>query len=373
MKTLRIFSAATLLVCLFFSTNTFAVIDNNAAVVKLRKSCAEGSTPLMDNCFTTRSALVNWISSTRMPTAASPLLVEIGPGTFGGGVSFDCNEAWGYTTFRGAGMDQTILTGYMTFYSCTKMNFSALTVQGPLTSYGAIEWDGGGESTWTNVRVISNGYAWYAQGCGPVRGSHYWFNSRINNVSSKSSLASGYFEICDESWLFGTEITTTVQAGAYPAQGGAVNARGPGIIHVYGSVLRAFVDGAQQTSGVNAAFASDGGEVHVHGTGIDVISNTGANIVALSAITGGKIHADVSAYNMRTSGTITRIAKDANPATDVHAPYQWQHIPTSPLVSVTGADMTTETVGTDTNLLVYNSQCTGSGGPWYNVVLRTCR
>lgn len=372
MKSFRIFPAVALLVCLSFSSSAFAVIDDNASVVKIRKgSCIEAGVTL-DNCFVGPGAAVTWIMNTRKPTATTPLIVEVGPGNYGI-LNMECESTWGgHTTFRGAGMHQTII-GNMTFDSCTDLDFSDLTVRGG--TYGGIVWNGGGKSTWHNVAVEGIGQSWYSDTCGSVRGSHYWFGSRITNTAA-FSLANGYSEKCDESWFFGSEITTIVPVGAYPAGGAAVAAQNQGIIHVYGSVLRVIIDGPTSATGVAAAIsggATSGAEVHIHGTGIDVISNTGANIVALSASNGGTIHADATAYNMNTTGTITRIKKDANPATHVHAPYHWQHIPSSPLISVTGADMTTETVGADINMLVYNSQCTGSGGPWYNVALRTCR
>jgi hypothetical protein len=363
-----------------------AAIDADAQVVKVRAKKSDGSSGCVENgvelnnCFASTGAAATWIMNTRKPTATTPLIVEIGPGNYKG-LTLECDATWGgHTTFRGAGMNQTVFDsmswGTMRFDSCTKLHFSDLTVKN--TVYGGISWNGGGESTWTNVQVQGAGQGWYSDYCGQVRGSHYWFSSRITSVAlvGFNGRANAYFERCDESWFFGSEITTTVQAGAHPASGGVVNAAGQGIIHVYGSVLRAFIDGPTTGLGVAAARSGEletGGEIHIHGTGIDVTSSIGANIIALYASNGGTIHADASAYNMSTGGTITRIMKDANPATHVHAPYHWQHIPNSPLVSVTGADMTTETIGTDINMLVYNSQCTGGGGPWYNVALRTCR
>lgn len=369
MKSLYNFSTVASLVCLFFSSSVFAVIDNNAPVVKLRKgSCTEAGVTL-DNCFVGAGTLATWIGNTRIPTASTPLLVEIGPGTFGG-LALNCGGTWGYTTFRGAGMNQTVF-GSVTSISCTNLHFSDLAIKGNF--YGGIKWDGGGESTWTNVVVHSKGQAWYSDSCGQVRGNHYWYNSRIMNVAA-FSISNGYSEACDESWFFGSEITTTVPVGAYPASGGAVYASGQGIIHVYGSVLRAFVDGPTQWHGVAAAMSVDGGEVHIHGTGIDVISNTGANIVAISASNGGKIHANQSAYNLQTTGgTVTRIQKDQNVNTHVHAPYLWEHIPDSPLISVTGADMTTVTTGTSDgqpHLVIYSTNCSSK---WYDAVDKICR
>jgi hypothetical protein len=191
--------------------------------------------------------------------------------------------------------------------------------------------------------------------------------------------AVGYKAACDESWFFGSEISET--ASTYLNGNGlvALGVSGQAEAHVYGSAIRAISDVTATGNGpIVAVNASNGGIVHIHGTGIDVISSVPNNLVALNAATGGLIHANESSYNLSTpSGTVTRIKKDTNINTHVHAPYLWEHIPDPTTIpnftSVTGADTTTEVVGADINMLVYNSQCTGSGGPWYNVALRTCR
>lgn len=363
MKSLRAFSIIASLIV--FSSNAFAVIDNNAPVVKVRKGNCTDAGLTLDNCFTGVGPLITWIGNTRKPSASAPLLVDMGPGLYAG-VVIECNGAWSHTTFRGAGAEETTFRS-LTFDSCTNLNFADLGVKNDV--YGGIKWDGGGTSTWTRVEVHSAGQAWYSDACGPVRGSHYWFSSRIVNTAAVS-IATGYSERCDETWFFGSEISNTVPVGAYPASGGTVNARDRGIVHVYGSVLRTFIDGATQAGGVAAARSEGGGEIHIHGTGIDVISNTGANVVALAASSGGTIHANGAAYNMNTGGTITRIQ---NQGGHVHAPYLWEHIPDSPLVSVTGADITTVTTGTSDgqpHLVIYSTNCSSK---WYDTVDKICR
>jgi hypothetical protein len=358
-----------------------AAIDADAQVVKVRAKKSDGSSGCVENgvelnnCFASMGAAVTWIMNTRKPTATAPLIVEIGPGNYGQ-LNLECDATWGgHTTFRGAGMNQTVFNpmsfGTMTFDSCTKLHFSDLTVKN--TVYGGIKWNGGGESTWTNVQIQGAGQGWYSDYCGQVRGSHYWFSSRISSVALDfNGRANAYFERCDESWFFGSEITTTVQAGAYPASGGVVNAAGQGIIHVYGSVLRAFIDGPTAGLGVAAARSGEletGGEIHIHGTGIDVISNTGANIIALIASNNGEIHANQSSYNLKTTGSKTRISNNGG---HVHAPYLWEEHPTPPnITSQDGADIAVVTTpGGTPSMVIYSAACASK---WFDIGTNACR
>jgi hypothetical protein len=334
------------------------------------------------------NSLTTWINNTRLPRATSPLLVEIGAGTFGR-LALTCNPSAGYTgyvSFAGAGPEQTIILfgasssppfGVIESNDCTNLSFSGLTVRDG--GYGYIVWNGGGKSHWSNVVVDVSARGWSEDTCGASKGEHYWFGSRfINRVVV--TIGSAYNASCDDSWFIGSEITlTTRKRGIFSSGSGnfvAINATNGTEVHVYGSVVRAIgPDPSSFTGTLTAVQAGSNAEVHLHGTGIDALSMEPRNIVVLSAATGGKIHANGSSYNLSTvGGTVTRVANNGG---HIHAPYLWEHIPDPATIpnftSVTGADMTTETVGSDTNMLVYNSQCTGSGGPWYNVALRTCR
>lgn len=382
MKLSRIVSCCVLLVSILCGTGVSAAVDPAAAVVKVRKDCTENGVTLA-NCFTNMAALTNWMANTRSPkpNASNPLRVEIGPGTFGNADIFiTCNPAanyTGYTSFEGAGNGQTVLKGTgsgasspLTVDSCTELSFSHLTIT--TTFYGGILWKGGGNSRWNDVNVIGVARAWYEEECGATRGSHYWSGSKLT-ASSKFSIATTYRATCDESWLFGSEVVASVPVNEYPANGGAVVAGGNGIIHVYGSVLRALIEGPQAASGVPAASAGAdeaGGEIHIHGTGIDVISNTGKNIVALYAQSNGMIHANASAYNMSTTGTKTRIV---NTGGHVHASYLWEeHAEAPSITSVNGADMAVVTNTSDgqPHLVIYSSSCASK---WFDTVTGACR
>lgn len=376
MKLSRVVSCCVLLVSLVCSTGVSAAIDASAAVVKVRKSCTENGIAL-DNCFTNLTALTDWMTNTRKPNASAPLQVEIGPGTFGeiliGCVPGDSYS--GYTSFEGAGNGQTIIKGSnytapVGVAYCTNLSFSHLTING--TVYGGVHWVGGGDSKWNDVEIIAVARAWYEEQCGSTRGSHYWFGSKLT-ATPAFTIANAYRATCDESWFFGSEITVSVPSNVPVGEGAAVSASASGIIHVYGSVLRMLVDGPGSAPAArvgNLGNGTTGGEIHIHGTGIDLISQTGRNVVALKAADNGMIHANAAAYNMSTTGTKTRIE---NTGGHVHASYMWEEHPEAPAItSVNGADMAVVTNTSDgqPHLVIYSSSCASR---WFDTVTGACR
>jgi hypothetical protein len=126
-----------------------------------------------------------------------------------------------------------------------------------------------------------------------------------------------------------------------------------------------------------AATASGGGTVHIHGTGIDVISDAPNAITVLRADPTGTIHANSSAYNLSavSGSTVTRIGGSGH----IHAPYLWEHVPDAIEIpnfqSANGADQTTVTVGTSDghpHTAVYSSTCPTTAR-WYDQVDKVCR
>ncbi len=128
-----------------------AVIDNDAAVVLLRKSCNPASGAI-NNCFTDIPSLVAWIWGTRTPapSATSPLLVDIGPGDFNG--PFNCDSGTGpqrgWVSLKGAGPTTTRIVnlggvGANAMYAnnCANLQVSDL---GLLSNYSGVGWEGGG-------------------------------------------------------------------------------------------------------------------------------------------------------------------------------------------------------------------------------------
>jgi len=357
----------------------YAAIDPAAAVVKLRISCTENSVTLA-NCFTSMATLTDWMANTRTPkpNATTPLKVEMGPGTFNH-LTMTCDPAGNYTgyiAFEGSGRSQTIIKG-VTISSCTDLSFSHLSVNG--VGYGAIIWNDGGNSNWIDVAVNGVALAWYEESCGSQKGNHYWFGSKLF-ATTAFTIANTYRASCDESWFFGSEITISVPSGQNATGGAAILAFDNGVIHVYGSALRALIDGST-TSDVMAVArlgqtntpGTTGGEIHIHGTGIDAISQTGKNVVALYATGNGMIHANTTAYNMSTSGTKMRIQKAQNFTGHVHAPYLWEEHPEVPnITSVNGADMAvvTNTLNGQPHLVLYSDTCQSK---WFDTATQACR
>ncbi len=353
--------------------------DPTAGVVYLLTNCNVHNSPLA-NCFETMGSLTTWVANTRHPNAAAPLVVEIGPGTFS---PFGCQNG-GYTTLRGSGRQNTIITNGQAFgdafsaSNCTQLDISELSIVGTAArALHTMDWSGAGTSTWSNVDVIANGgYGWYDTG-----GTHFWFGSRFTNNFGVAGVSRAY-ETGGVSWFFGSEIVAN-DASGNAAEVEALGVLAGGEAHVYGGNLRAVVSGGNGGStlseiagikAVNALKASSslpGGMVHIHGTGIDVISSPGNQIAALMAGSGAMIHANGDSYNLSTGtgGTIYRILNNGG---DVRAPYQWEEGPTPPQIqSANGSDTTVLTNTTDgqPHLLLYSTNC-ASG--WYDTALHLC-
>ena len=375
--------------------NPVAVFDDNAATVHLRFSCSEGGKPV-DNCYeaTEMKALFTWITTVRKPNAAAPLTVQIGEGQFltdqipfptrqtkMQGITLYCDAATGfegYITFQGTGRTSTVIghNGNGDAYTlivdaCEGLAFKDLKLRGYGNSGGLVLWTGGGSSVWEDVDTDSQFSTWSSRAgaCGTTRGKHYWFSSRISNTHTFLH-AVAYQEECDESWFFGSEIQNTATAGVTgPAVFSIINA---GEVHVYGGVIRSNATG-QLPEGValKAVMIGGGGNIHIHGTGIDVISDVVNDIIVLDIGVGGTVHAMEAAYNLSTaSGTITRIQNNGGMAM---ASYAWQSGSEPPAItSVTGADtaMITNTSDGHPHQVVYDSSCSSK---WYDTTIGACR
>ena len=356
------------------SAVAYAAPDASAPVVYLRTDCTEGGVGLV-NCFTTMDSLVTWINNTRHPSATNPLDVEIGPGTFS---AFSCQDG-GYTTLKGSGRQNTIITNGQVyggaFYAsnCTQLDLSELTILGTANALHTMDWLGTGTSTWSNVDIAGNSYGWWDTG-----GTHFWFGCRFINKAGYG--VSRAYQTQGVSWFFGSEIEADAANGASEAMALGVNG---GEAHVYGGAIRTLVPGGNggstigSSTGIKAVRASGASaEVHIHGTGIDVISGPGNQIAALIADSGAMIHANGAAYNLSTGtgGTVYRILNNGG---HIHAPYLWEHIPDPTTIpnytSVTGADITTVTTGTSDghpHTVIYDASCTSK---WYDTVDKACR
>lgn len=352
--------------------------DANADVVQLRMTCMEAGAPL-NNCFTSLTALNAW-QAARSTSEANPLQIKVGPGNFTG--TYSCNGK-SNIAISGAGKGVTILdpaTGFaagMRFVGCTNISVSDMTIKG---TYGAVQWEGSGISAWDDVEVLGLGRAWYEtnSSCDQAQTKHYWTGSRIEAIPH-FTLVNPYDARCGEHWFFGSEITANgidssgmpnVVAGV-PGSVWAISAAGSAEMHVYGSVLRALVKvGGYDSNPISAAKVSDQGEIHIHGTGIDVLSEVSRPIEVLHAVS-GMIHANEAAYNLKTGegATITRIK---NMGGHIHAPFMWAPHDMPPnIISVDGSDVAvvTSTASGHPELTVYDSSCPSQ---WYNLATQSC-
>jgi len=357
-----------------------AAIDPAADIAYLRKDCREEGVRIA-NCVTNASAVMKWLSA-KQPTVNSPATVEIGPGQFSPG--FSCTGVSNFS-LKGSGRGKTILGGgfgQVAFQArdCFNLHIQDLTITGGFPA--PIYWLGGGSSTWVDVEILGGIYGWTETDCAGLtqRPVHHWFSSTI-----KSNLKVAYNASCSENWFYGTEFITTGPGFTGGIRGITAHKTTDGLspeVHVYGSVIRVIPDpgitfaapsGAGDATGIVAVSAGRDAEVHIHGTGIDVIGNDIPNdVAALAVADGGIIHATQSAFVMKTpsQGKIYRIKNDGG---TVKAPYLWEdEVLLKNLVSDDGADRTTEIVGGLPHPLVYTSVCTVNG-PWFDTVTGQCR
>jgi len=394
------------------SASAHAVIDADAKVVSVRSgSCLEGGVEL-NNCFKSLTDLETWIKNDRAADAGA-LVAEIGPGFYPEG--FGCSGMKNIS-LKGAGKDKTILgesedvfidvngvpflavPAKITARSFRATNCFNLSVQ-DLTIKGnwAVNWDGPGSSTWTNVDIEAHGLYGWRESCATVtndveRPKHFWYSSRILGVKNTKV---AYFAACSENWFFGSEITNQsagesggIRAVQVRANSGSLYENHVPEVHIYGSVVRILVPagadyqgsvpgGAGDGAGIYALGAGLRGSIHVHGTGIDVIGNSiGNNVAALVTGTGGAIHAAQSAFVLKTGagGNTYRIRNDGG---TIRAPYLWEpEVLSSPLLTADGADTTVEMIcsaGTcQPHMMIYSSNCTANG-PWFDIVTAQCR
>jgi len=392
-----------------FSGHSSATNEPSASIVMLRSTCSivTGSPPI-DNCFTSTDEVVNWLDNTRNQDAG-PLSIEIGPGQFG---AFKCNSH-DNLSLKGSGPTITILRaigfiGGIEGSNCFNFNVQDLTAEGTLYS---ARWVGAGSSTWSNVHLLPNSlehpflkkentYGW-SETCQPTtkenRAIHRWVSSRIV-TSGKTA----YLAACSENWFFGTQLVASGSGNIDGIRGITVAAFASDDItspeaHFYGGNIQVIADASVSFGAVSATGDGKGiiatvvgkrGELHIHGTGIDVIGNDNNNdIAALGVADGGFIHASVSAYVMKTGseGTSYRILNEGGNSGTVRAPYTWDEnvltLPDAPtIVSDNGKDTVVENVcinpecsETRPHVMVYTNQCNGAGGTWFDTTANTCR
>ncbi|VAW78800.1 hypothetical protein MNBD_GAMMA12-3929 [hydrothermal vent metagenome] len=360
---------------LVMSSGAYAIVDNDAQIIHLRKNCTENGTEVA-NCLTTSAEVMTWIEQSR--TSTGPLTVQVGPGRHG---FFRC-VGLNNLSIKGSGPGQSFFSGLHPS-NCFDLNVQDLTITDWFPA--PIYWSGDGSSVWTNVHVKGGIYAWTETGCSKItkRPVHKWFSSQLWSKSKTVYLAS-----CSENWIFGSEL---VLKG--PGQSGILTgmivraANGENTfpeVHLYGGNLRVIADttgGTSTVTSLTGVYAANNGRVHIHGTGIDTIGNGDSNdIVALRALPGGMIHAAQSAFVMNTKGT-GDIIRIKNQGGTIMAPYLWEAQVLAlgnKFKSQDGSDRTTEVACDATTSvckprsLIYMSSC-ASNGPWYDIAANACR
>lgn len=346
-----------------------ASIDNDAQIIALRATCTEDGQHV-PNCFTSSSAVTDWMKYTRDP-AAGPLTIQVGPGTFGHFQYRGINDV----SIQGSGPGQTKIQG-INVGNTFNFNVQDLTV---LDWFPApVYWAGDGTSVWTNVHLEGGIYAWTETGCKDTtsRPEHRWFSSRL---IAKSKTV--YEAACSENWFFGSELvlkTTTSDTKGLNVGTHTGAAEKMPEIHLYGGVLRVVIQPGISVSNTKGVLAGNNAQVHIHGTGIDIIGNDIANnITALHVNNGGFIHANQSSYVLKTPApaTITRISNNGG---TIKAPYLWERSVLDlghRLITQDGADRVSDIICEDNacmpHTLVYSAQCNVSG-PWFDTVTGTC-
>lgn len=389
----------------------------DADTVMLRIKCIEGGTEI-PNCFESMDAVDTWLRTTRLPGPTRPTLVNIGPGDFS---TWQCGSS--NVTLRGSGRDQTVITAtVLTAISvnegCTNLNVHDLTLNSGAVRSGVTVYNLKAKTTWTNVEIISQAYGWderffgSADGSGTcgvanLGGKHMWFSSRIRTTGLVGS-ARAYTARCAESWFWGSEISSDVTdpnaSIAFALKADQAE------IHLYGSNVSLRLPGAMnaqgyqtQSTGHFLMAAINGSEVHIHGTGLDVIHNgIGiADMLYADANPLSHFHATASGFNIHVSGA-GKVKRLAGPGKRIEAPYTWGESTTAPfsttaegtptvngvgtLISRSGADRYTETDcqpsgncssgGGFPHDMVYLASCTGlaaNQGPWFDMTTKACR
>lgn len=391
--------------------------DLNAEVVFLRKDCGA-----MSNCFDNMETLLDyiwgpWTPQPRIPSANSPLLVDIGPGKFD---VFNCsgtdNNPNGWVTLRGAGQKNTRIenlpggdnaivnnNGSVSVKHCTNLSFQDLTVGG---DFYTIAWTGGGTSTWTNVEVDiadeskAQNIGWYETFCdsGAKQAVHYWFGSRITTHQDGSNRSS-YFS-CGDTWFYGGEITTRVNNRSY-----ASNVANPiqlvqsgnysGVIHLFGTAVRIVIPNGnsifqQEDEVVGVFLRGPGTEFHMHGgiISIDASGSSQSYDVTAVQLSGGVAHTPDTAFVVKAAGNGTasrvKLGGVAN-INDVQSPYLWPagENPPTAISPKSGEDQFVEndcsvsgncnSGGFETHLMIANPAKCGAIDPWFDTQVGECR
>ncbi len=373
-----------------------AIIDNAASSIQLRTTCIDAAGNTINDCFDDPTALMTWIKQTRKPSLNDTLVVEIAPGNYQR-IQWLCSAGEGHVSFRGAGRGRTVFTdnailgNAMTFQNCENLTFDSMTVNARFIS---VVWAGSGTSTWTDVELIAGYSTWYETQEGQFtvgsvctidqpKNEHKFFSSTL--MTKNSTIGSTiYLNNCGITWFYGSELILDATTASFSGTPVGVKSAGEGHeVHLYGSNIRLNAGSSSAVAGLTAFESKAGASVHIHGTGIDVISDKAIPVTALQAENNGAIHAAESAYVFKTmpGGTVTRINNNGG---IVHAPHTWMSVPDTDnnpatidtnFITMNAADKTVVTSNTSDGFphpAIYTNSCPSSAR-WYDIVDKTCR
>lgn len=362
------------------STSALSATDSDAAIVELRKSCNVNGANL-HNCFEDTLSLTNWIADTRSPItdASAPLKINIGPGTFDS-FSLKATTSGCHISIVGSGRQQTNISDNgkglsFSFPDHCVLSVSDLTIEnssGFFAIYLISRPIGStpGETTWTDVEVISRGYGW--QGINSCDTKHSWFNSRfIVRPGTGPDYARSYIT-CAEDWFYSSEITALAEnTDPAPRSLRALEVLTGGEVHLYASIVRTIAGQGVILQSNKVVTASISGDMHIHGTAIDVLSDEANDVTVFNVQSNGHVHANETSYNLKTGGdgTITRLSNNGG---IIRAPAVWEASSYLPkVVSITGQDTAvyTGTVDGHPHNVVYDTTCINK---WFDTTSSEC-
>jgi hypothetical protein len=383
----------------------------DAERVYVRKDCTEAfgsGTETYASCVDNMEDLADWLYGER-PTQTPPIkpvLIDIGPGEFG---PFTC-DGHHDITLRGAGRNITILRhgvfsgAAIGIGGCDRIHVQHLTAiatgvpnASAVKGFAKQGFDSGVTTTWTNVELIGDSYAWWEQDvtltgsppeCTEAQMSTHWVYDSIFRNIGDGSVSYVFAATCSRTFLYATELEGPSNAITIGFQGD---------VRAYGGVLRAVPSPDHSFSSISTVVLNNQkGVFHMHGGVIvaDASAATG-NVNARAIQVGGGnstafVHTHETAFLVRAAGDGNAVRILNNPGAMVQSPSLHHPSADPPSSGVPGgagefrsthgqdlfvetdcsADGDCEGGGSQAHLMVYDSSCTEK---WRNVVTGRCR
>ena len=368
-------AALTLVLLALLPQDAEATLAANASIVYVRKDCTG-----IANCERYLSTVLQWMMTTRRPQASSPLLVDLGPGDFRetkndkASQFLNCsdglgNPTFGYTTFRGAGRDRTVIgnddghvpgvSAGLQVIACEGLTFQDLTVEGSGRSCRASSGTTVGARGGSNTTLRGTQTGWYdvcqaTQGNGDTspQSLHYFFNSRIEATGDidpavqAAASSHGYVALCAENWFYSSEIVArATRADATDAIG--IELSGTADARLFASRIRVeAAAGVPATATIAAARLgvtqlNSGAEtqsmelLHFHAGAIEVDTSAVPGLPAIGILAashpegdpGGMVHTPGAAFRLKAGGNVVRLQIVGSPADPeqpmIMSPFRW--------------------------------------------------